>query len=100
MDARTGRRLVLYSGHTGTISTLAWLPDGTRIVSGSDDSTVQVWDANSGHLGSIWAVAWSPDGKHIASGGNDSTVQVWDGASGRRLLTYPGHTAPVRAVVW
>ncbi len=29
---------------------LAWLPDGMRITSGSNDSTVQVWDAKTGHL--------------------------------------------------
>jgi len=84
------------------------ITDGTRIVSGGNDNTIQVWDATTGqrlvtytgHLGSIWAVTWSPDGKRIASGGNDSTVQVWDARSGRRLLTSAGHTAPVRAVAW
>jgi WD40 repeat protein len=42
----------------------------------------------------------SPDGRRIASGGNDSAVQVCDGASGHHLLTFTGHTAPVREVVW
>jgi WD40 repeat protein len=78
-------------------------PDGKRIASGGNDSTVQIWDAVTGHLqtkysghtGTVYAVAWSPDGKRIASGSDDSTVQVWDPTSAHQLLTYTGHTAGV-----
>jgi eukaryotic-like serine/threonine-protein kinase len=68
------------------VHAVAWSPDGTLIASGSDDHTVQVWDASTGarlllyqgHTASVAAVAWSPDGKLIASGSADSTVQVWN----------------------
>jgi eukaryotic-like serine/threonine-protein kinase len=85
------------------VKAVAWSPDGQRITSGSDDKTVQVWDAvDGGHIftykghsdwvTAIWgtvvwvrAVAWSPDGKRIASGSagvysqyDDYTVQVWE----------------------
>ncbi len=33
----------IYSGHTGVVSTLAWSPDGKRIVSGDIDGSVQIW---------------------------------------------------------
>src|SRR6266567_3315417 len=100
--------ITAYHGLTSTVFAVAWSPDGTRIVSGGNDNTIQVWNATTGqrlvtytgHLGSVWAVAWSPDGRRIASGGNDSTVQVWDGASAHRLLTFTRHTAPVRGVAW
>src|SRR5260221_11826855 len=84
--------ITAYHGHTGTVYTLAWSPDGTRIASGSDDSTVQVWDAKSGHrlltyrdhTAGVRALAWSPDGTRIVSGGNDNTIQVWDATTGQQ----------------
>ena len=64
---------------------VAFSPDGTRIVSGSHDYTVRVWDAASGaevnnlrgHTGAVRAVAFNCDGSLIASGSDDRTVRVW-----------------------
>jgi WD40 repeat protein len=41
---RTGKLLHSFRGHTGLISSLAFSPDGTRLYSGSRDTTVKVWD--------------------------------------------------------
>ena len=68
--------------------TIAFGPDGTRIVSGSRDETLKVWDAESGevvltlrgHGGSVESVAFSPDGTRIVSGSDDKTLKVWDGS--------------------
>jgi WD40 repeat protein len=67
------------------IYAVAWSPNGKLIASGSDDKTVQIWDATTGehvytytgHSSMVEAVAWSPNGKLIASGSDDNTVQVW-----------------------
>ena len=69
-------------------------PDGARIVSGSGDDTVRVWDAASGaellvlrgHEDWVRAAAFSPDGARIVSGSWDNTVRVWDAA--RMMLTW------------
>ena len=32
------------NAHSGDINSVAFSPDGTKIVSGSDDKTIKVWD--------------------------------------------------------
>ena len=72
------------------VNAAAFSPDGARIVSGSHDNTVRVWDAASGeellvlrgHEKRVSAAAFSPDGARIVSGSDDDTVRVWDVASG------------------
>ena len=67
------------------MNAITWSLDGKRLASGSDDQTVQVWDAvdggnvytYKGHSNSAWVVAWSLDGKRIASC-SYGEVQVWE----------------------
>ena len=47
-DARTGTPLLDSRGHAGEVRSVAFSPDGTRIVTGSDDRTAKVWDARTG----------------------------------------------------
>jgi hypothetical protein len=77
------------------VTSLSWSPDRKRFVSGSEDKTVKVWDAQSGqpllsligHTTVVTNVSWSPDGKRIisAAGDPDDTVKVWDAVSGKLL---------------
>jgi WD40 repeat protein len=47
-DLHGGRDLQGYERHASSVSTLAVLPDGTRVLSGSDDKTIRLWDLQSG----------------------------------------------------
>ncbi|KIM24761.1 hypothetical protein M408DRAFT_26728, partial [Serendipita vermifera MAFF 305830] len=62
------------TGHEAGITSVDISPDGKRIVSGSRDYTIRVWDAETGqtvlgplqgHTSSVWSVSFSPDGKRI-----------------------------------
>jgi WD40 repeat protein len=95
------------SGHTSSVKAVVISRDGGTIISGSDDNTVRVWDAETGelrhnlegHLGSVNAVAISRDGSTIVSGSDDNTVRVWDAESGELRHNLEGHTlGPVSAV--
>jgi WD40 repeat protein len=67
----------------GIIRSVAFSNDGTRIVSGSDES-VRVWDASTGaelkvlngHTERVWSAAFSSDGTLIISGSLDKSVRV------------------------
>jgi len=81
-------------GHSDWVTSVAFSPDGTRIASGSLDSTIRLWDAASGtavgeplqgHSDWVTSVAFSPDGTRIASGSLDSTIRLWDAASGTAI---------------
>ncbi|KAG9084254.1 hypothetical protein FRC06_004151, partial [Ceratobasidium sp. 370] len=73
------------------VYSVAFSSDGHRIVSGSHDNTLRVWDAVTGapignpltgHSHNVTSVAFSPSGHRIVSGSSDRTVRVWDADTG------------------
>ncbi|MEL7355509.1 MAG: hypothetical protein AAFN40_02985, partial [Cyanobacteria bacterium J06560_6] len=64
---------------------VAFSPKGDRIVSGSNDGTLRLWDlegnavgaAFEGHSDSVSSVAFSSRGDRIISGSRDNTLRLW-----------------------
>jgi WD40 repeat protein len=71
-------------------------PGGKRLVSGSEDRTLRIWEAQTGqqlltlkgHTDWVWSVAFSHDGKRIVSGSADGTLKVWDTQTSQQLLMH------------
>ena len=90
------------------MESVAFSPDGLRIVTGSYDGTARVWEAASGqplpplkgHSAEIRSVAFSPDGQRIVTGSSDETAKVWEAASGKELVTLNGHSGSIFSVAF
>jgi WD40 repeat protein len=68
-----------------TVTCVAFSPDGKRIVTGTGNKTVKVWEADTGREfltlkepNGVYLLAVSPDGKRIVSRSQDGTLEVWD----------------------
>ena len=83
-----------------TSLSIAFSTDGTRIVSGSVDHSLRVWDASTraelkvleGHTGPVWSVSFSTDGTCIVSGSVDHSVRVWDASTEAQATAQNIHT--------
>ncbi|KAF7363067.1 WD40 repeat-like protein [Mycena venus] len=98
---------LFFEGHEGPVCCVAFSHDGERIVSGSRDKTVRVWNSKTGallvepiqHDENLMSVAFSPDGEHIVSGGND--IVVWNSRTGTLVAgPFRGHSDPVNSVAF
>jgi WD40 repeat protein len=112
-DTQTGKEILTLRGHVhlkptvasgyerigistarGSVRSVAFSPDGTRLASGSNDSSVKIWDVPTGeeiltlnhHTSAVTSVAFSPDGAQLASGSWDGKVKVSNARTGEQLL--------------
>ena len=87
---QTWRRIISLQGHASRVICIAFSPDGSRLLTGSEDCTVWIWDVKSGellstfkgHTSTVNQVAFAPDGSSFAS-------CSWDGTLHLRQTTVP-----------
>ncbi len=93
--------------HTAGLSAVAFLPDGQRLVTSSNDHTLRLWKifenrppncigVLKGHSDAIFAVAVHPRGDRIASAGRDGVIRLWETDSLEEVARLQGH----RNYIW
>jgi WD40 repeat protein len=88
--------VVAQIGHSGSVYSVAFSPDGHTVLSGSGDNTLKAWNTATGallrifegHSDYVWSVAFSPDGTRVLSGSSDKTLKLWDVATGQLVRTF------------
>jgi RNA polymerase sigma factor (sigma-70 family) len=107
-DATTGKTLRSIQAPEGTLTSVAYSPDGKRLLTGCYDRSAKLWDVASGrivrvlhgHEGLVRSVAFGPDSRTVATGSLDETVKLWDLVTGRELATLGSNRGTISAVAF
>jgi len=83
------------------VRTVAYSPDGRRLLTVSEDNTARLWDVRTGlpvgqpmrHQDLIYQAVFSPDGQRVAVTGSEGTPSLWDARAGEPLGQLLGNRA-------
>jgi WD40 repeat protein len=108
MDSDWKLHIHILNGDVVRPNSVAFSSDGQFVASGSSDSTIQIWNANTkavqrvlnGHKKSVYSVAFSRDGTLLASGSRDETIFIWSCHTGQVIKTLEGHGETVQSVAF
>ena len=98
-----GHVLHVLAGHTAQVESVTFSPDGTRLITTSDDGSAIGWSVVTGrrlftltgHAGRLNSAAFSPDGRTVVTGGFDGRAISWDLEAGSELTTQTGAPATI-----
>jgi|GEM_PF-314625 len=85
-DIMNGKVLFSLEGHTRFINAIVFSKDGRRMVTGSQDKTLKVWDWESAlkrssppsHSGPVYSAAITPDIRRLVSAQLFGKLKLWD----------------------
>lgn len=104
-DPSTGAQLVVFQGHRGSVNVMRFLDEGARLVSGSNDTDLIVWDVVNesglfrlrGHKGAVTDCVYIGD-NILLSSSKDTFIRAWDLESQHCVETIVGHRTEVWAL--
>jgi hypothetical protein len=102
------REREIFRGHEDGVSSAAFSPDGTPVVTASVDNTARLWDAATGkqiavlrgHEDNVQSAVFSPDGTRVVTACADKTARLWDAATGALVAVLRGHEGGVSSAAF
>jgi WD40 repeat protein len=96
------------SGHSESVTSLAWTSDSKLLATGSADATVKIWDVSKDRLvftlqqvrSTVSALAFSPDSHWLAVAAVDLSIRVFDLRKMALAKTFYGHERPIEALAF
>src|SRR5262249_32603513 len=100
----TGALVRTVQGHSVPVYSVAFLPDGARVLAGSRDNTIKLWDVATGALlrtfqgysNRVYSVAFSPDGARVTSSIQSCAAQSLMGSTTSMPTRLPLPSTPRR----
>jgi WD40 repeat protein len=107
-DFATGAEQRRFQGRYGTVTSVAFSPDGGTALTGSEANIVQLWDVATGkekrrlegHSSYITSAVFSHDGRSVLTGSDDKTARLWDADTGKEIREFVGHSSGVSSVAF
>ena len=107
-DRNTGKPAAHFLRPNRSVISMGISPDGKKIVTGSSDGTVLLFDVErrnykgqvslAAHAGRVTSVAYSSDGKTIVTGSEDTTIKLWDANTTTEKKVFTGHKRGIKDV--
>jgi WD40 repeat protein len=102
------QELVKLRGHKDWVEGVAFSPDGTKVLTGSADKTIRLWETDTGkelvrllgHRDWVTSVAFSRDGTRVLTGSVDKTARLWETTTGKELTRFEDHSGSVDKVAF
>ncbi len=98
----------IFVNHTNKVRAVAFSPDGTQALTGSEDNTARLWNIRTGsqimvftgHQDWVNQVAFSPNGQFVLTASFDHTARLWNRHTGHMVQCLHGHTKHVHSIAF
>lgn len=106
VEAKQHRFVDSLRGHEGTVLSISFSWDSTKVVTACEDGKLRIFSAPqwkllqtlTGHIGPVHWAEFSPDGKWLVSAGEDKTARVWSVDDGKLQQTVQESRDPLLTV--